>query len=236
MRMSARILVVVVAGLALLVGPLDTQAEHIPMHEDCDPTFPMPLPGLPDCCGGGAILFVTLIGPIEDYVITNTTFDITYVTDGATPASDIQLHGTLSLQGGDGSFFVTGADLGFGSGPGTFKGTFETDVLNGIALPGFFPPYSILNLQIDAVGGGIQGSAHFVDSAIICDVIPAPPCDPPPACDADLDGDGTVGASDLAQLLGSWGPCEGCPADFDGDGVIGAADLAQLLGSWGPCE
>ena len=50
---------------------------------------------------------------------------------------------------------------------------------------------------------------------------------------ADLDGDGIVGAADLAILLGSWGSCEGCPADLNGDGVVGAADLAILLGSWG---
>lgn len=53
----------------------------------------------------------------------------------------------------------------------------------------------------------------------------------------DLDGDGIVGAADLAILLGSWGPCPmppaTCPADLDGDGVVGSADLAQLLGSWG---
>ncbi len=54
-------------------------------------------------------------------------------------------------------------------------------------------------------------------------------------CPADLDGNGTVGASDLAMLLGSWGACAGCPADLDGDGTVGAADLAELLGSWGPC-
>ncbi|MCH8852183.1 MAG: right-handed parallel beta-helix repeat-containing protein [Planctomycetes bacterium] len=56
-----------------------------------------------------------------------------------------------------------------------------------------------------------------------------------PPCPADLDGDGAVGASDLAQVLGAWGPCEGCPADFDGDGDVDAADLAQLLGAWGIC-
>ncbi len=49
---------------------------------------------------------------------------------------------------------------------------------------------------------------------------------------ADLNGDGGVGAADLAILLGSWGPCEGCPADLDGDGVVGAGDLAILLGAW----
>ncbi|MCZ6652977.1 MAG: hypothetical protein O7D91_08115 [Planctomycetota bacterium] len=55
-------------------------------------------------------------------------------------------------------------------------------------------------------------------------------------CPADLDGNGTVGAPDLAQLLGNWGPCEGCPADFNGDGVVNAFDLAQVLGAWGLCR
>ncbi|MCZ6653352.1 MAG: hypothetical protein O7D91_10045 [Planctomycetota bacterium] len=55
-------------------------------------------------------------------------------------------------------------------------------------------------------------------------------------CPADFDGSGGVGAFDLAQLLGSWGPCFGCPADLDGDDAVGAFDLALLLGSWGPCS
>lgn len=59
-----------------------------------------------------------------------------------------------------------------------------------------------------------------------------------PNATPDLNGDGVVGAPDLAQLLGSWGPCPapptGCPADLTSDGTVGAADLAQLLGSWGP--
>jgi choice-of-anchor B domain-containing protein len=55
-------------------------------------------------------------------------------------------------------------------------------------------------------------------------------------CSSDLDGDGDVGAADLAMLLGAWGPNPGHPADFDGDGFVNAADLAQLLGNWGPCE
>ncbi len=53
---------------------------------------------------------------------------------------------------------------------------------------------------------------------------------------ADLDGDGQVGAADLAILLGNWGPCVNCgicPADLDGDCAVGPADLAILLGNWG---
>ena len=49
----------------------------------------------------------------------------------------------------------------------------------------------------------------------------------------DLDGDGSIGAADLAILLGNWGSCERCPADLDGDGTVGPADLAILLGNWG---
>jgi hypothetical protein len=48
---------------------------------------------------------------------------------------------------------------------------------------------------------------------------------------ADLDGDGVVGASDLAILIGQWGQT-GTSADFAGDGV-GADDLALLIGAWG---
>jgi hypothetical protein len=52
-------------------------------------------------------------------------------------------------------------------------------------------------------------------------------------CPADLDGDGVVGASDLATLIGGWGGSGA--ADLDADGVIGASDLAALIGAWGPC-
>ncbi len=55
-----------------------------------------------------------------------------------------------------------------------------------------------------------------------------------PTCGADLDGDGNVGPSDLALMLGSWGDLGG-PADLDGDSLVGPADLARLLGNWGPC-
>ena len=54
-------------------------------------------------------------------------------------------------------------------------------------------------------------------------------------CCEDLDRDGTVGATDLATLLSSWGGSD--PSiDFDQSGQIDAADLARLLGSWGGCR
>ena len=47
----------------------------------------------------------------------------------------------------------------------------------------------------------------------------------------DLDGDGSISASDLATMLGAWGQ-SGVAADLDLDGLVGASDLAALLGGW----
>jgi probable HAF family extracellular repeat protein len=58
----------------------------------------------------------------------------------------------------------------------------------------------------------------------------------PLAAGADLDGDGTVGISDLIELLARWGACPGsgaCPWDLDGDSAVGGPDLALLLSGWG---
>ena len=52
----------------------------------------------------------------------------------------------------------------------------------------------------------------------------------------DIDGDGSVGVSDLLILLADWGlcgDCEDCPADFDDDCTVGLSDLLTLLANWG---
>ena len=53
---------------------------------------------------------------------------------------------------------------------------------------------------------------------------------------ADLDGDGSVGVSDLLILLAEWGPCTDCgdcSADLDDDCTVGVSDLLFLLANWG---
>lgn len=89
-----------------------------------------------------------------------------------------------------------------------------------------------LRWSLGPTDGSVTYPGWNIDDVQIFGVTPAPSGAGP-----DLDGDGQVGASDLAGLLGSWGACPSagpCPADFDGDGVVGASDLAALLGSWGP--
>jgi len=62
-------------------------------------------------------------------------------------------------------------------------------------------------------------------NAVVVQVVP---------CPADLDGNGSVDASDLALLLGQWGTMGS--ADIDGSGIVDAGDLAQVLSSWGSCQ
>ena len=56
---------------------------------------------------------------------------------------------------------------------------------------------------------------------------------PPPPCPADLNGNGSVDAADLAVLLNAWGGSG--TGDLDGNSIVDAADLAALLNAWGPC-
>ena len=60
--------------------------------------------------------------------------------------------------------------------------------------------------------------------------------DATPSILGDLDGDDSVGLSDMLILLANWGPCvdcDNCPADLDGDCSVGLADLLILLENWG---
>jgi formylglycine-generating enzyme required for sulfatase activity len=53
------------------------------------------------------------------------------------------------------------------------------------------------------------------------------------ACDADIDGNGTVDAPDLKAVLGAWGPCASCPADVNDSGAVDGDDLGAVLSLWG---
>lgn len=53
-----------------------------------------------------------------------------------------------------------------------------------------------------------------------------------PPVEGDLTGDGLVNGSDIAIVLGSWGPCIDCAADFDFNGTVDGSDLAVVLGQW----
>ncbi len=91
----------------------------------------------------------------------------------------------------------------------------------------------------------LAGMARFVDDPSTPDsgVGPGPIVDrgayefegTPILCPADVDGDGTVGFSDVLEVLSAWGACTGCPADIDGGGTVDFDDLLTVLAAWGPC-
>lgn len=59
---------------------------------------------------------------------------------------------------------------------------------------------------------------------------------PPPECPEDLNGDGWINLSDLAQLLAGYGITSGAThadGDVNGDGAVNLSDLAQLLSVYG---
>lgn len=86
---------------------------------------------------------------------------------------------------------------------------------------------SIRFVRIRSTGGaGIEIDAF-------ADVSPTGTPGPDPA---DVDGDGTVGFSDLVTVLAAWGHCpappEPCPADVDADGTVDFDDLVAVLAAW----
>jgi carboxypeptidase T len=73
------------------------------------------------------------------------------------------------------------------------------------------------------LGAGSIVEAGVDEFRVVVEGCPSPP--------GDLDGDGQVGAADLALLLAAWGATGG-PADLDGSGLVEGSDLAALLAAW----
>lgn len=119
----------------------------------------------------------------------------------------------------------------------------------------------VLNFIADAGVSSLVLGAGTADeplrNGLDCDEIdpdnPPPPDAPPPeqlfGVDwrlrfdclpiGDINGDGAVGAPDVAALLNAWGTVPGvdfdpmaADADLNGDGEVGAPDITILLGSW----
>ena len=55
------------------------------------------------------------------------------------------------------------------------------------------------------------------------------------ACLGDINEDGAVGGSDLAEILSAWGTSNP-NADLNGDGSVTGADLSLILANWGSCS
>ena len=91
----------------------------------------------------------------------------------------------------------------------------ETHIIS--ATCGLTTPGSLDDIGFPGVDMGV--AMTFVDS------------DEP--CTGDLDGDGTVGFSDLQLILSAWNTSDG--GDANGDGDTNFSDLQVILSAWGGC-
>ena len=49
----------------------------------------------------------------------------------------------------------------------------------------------------------------------------------------DIDGDGTIGVSDILGVLAEFGCAANCTVDLDEDGQVGVSDILQVLAQFG---
>lgn len=139
-----------------------------------DTRFEVPLPGRTELDGGGSILHVTAIGPEAGNRIIGTTFEINWASDGVTPASDLELVVTVQVDGESRHRAVTGKELGFTGGRGIFRGELWTDALDGLVWQPSGFPHSLVEIEVQAVGGRpVEGRAAFIQASIVFEMIPA---------------------------------------------------------------
>lgn len=111
--------------------------------------------------------------------------------------------------------------------------TYRLEITNGLAT------VSVDGVAVlwDTIGSGrLTNAVTFGDSAIIATSESSTASVRVEAALAfalaDFDHDGSVGSSDLAELLGAWGTSS-CIADLTGDGIVDGQDLSALIGAWG---
>ncbi|MCH8821874.1 MAG: hypothetical protein IH984_00045 [Planctomycetes bacterium] len=99
----------------------------------------------------------------------------------------------------------------------------------------FSTPQMVESLQLSDLPGGSQ--VELVISGMLTDTTPFTAIDCIELVPAgDLDGDGSVTATDMIMLFSAWGSCRtciDCSADLDGDCAVNISDLLILLGDWG---
>ncbi|MHC5114550.1 MAG: hypothetical protein ACYTGP_09005 [Planctomycetota bacterium] len=109
--------------------------------------------------------------------------------------------------------------LGVGGDYAVLVGQFT--VLAGNTFSG---DLGVLSAEIDGASATISGPSVVFSFGV------------PSACPADLDGNGDVGFSDILQIIGAWGACEGaCAEDLNGNGSVDFADILVVIGGFGAC-
>ncbi|MHC4427529.1 MAG: hypothetical protein ACYS0D_02880 [Planctomycetota bacterium] len=126
--------------------------------------------------------------------------------------------------------FVVAADTKYWlavQGIGDFPPNWGWSATSGITLHEAVMGYPLIGVPYWTNTSSELGTAYDMSFQLVGTAVAEP-------CPWDLDGSGSVGTSDLLDLLSQWGTFPGGPPDFDGRGV-GTSDLLDLLANWGPC-
>ena len=165
MQFNKAVLVIVVAvGLSIVSK---ASAHDLPNSND----FSI---NLPEDQFSGQIMFITYIGPPAGQNIWHATANFTWVSTGGTPASNVLVNFELAVNGITEHWTVTGADLGWGSGPGTYSGSISTDRLNGLITPNGPLGGTIIHVDIGTTTGGGLTGGHFDNSSFTLEIAPVP--------------------------------------------------------------
>jgi len=141
---------------------------------------------------------------------------------GLGAVTDSNVDGSMALVLAGGGTYLWFADRGYVS-------LSQWAAEHGFKLPSNWS-YSGFTMSDDGLFiGGAAMRDDGTPSPFVLDLTPSAP-----ACPADFNNDGEVGAADLSSLLAAWDSLNP-DVDLDGDKIIGAADLSLLLAAWGVC-
>ncbi|MDZ4753495.1 MAG: hypothetical protein SGJ11_03250 [Phycisphaerae bacterium] len=166
---------------------------------------------------------------IGDFFVAGTVTLTAGITGFGAVFTDVDVEGSTTIT----ALAADGTVLGTVAAPATTgDGQFSFASIAVQGLPRIAKIH-IISGNLPLAPGNIDDAANGDDTVAMDDFIYGEPVNL--ECESDLNGDGQVGAADLAILLGAWGPVGASPSDFNGDGEVAAWDLAWLLGKWGPC-
>ena len=111
----------------------------------------------------GPGLAALFFGPDAEEPVTLAKLDVTFDASGPTLASEIQIQVILQTEGGQGSFSVTGADLGFPASLGVYSGSYSTEALNGVVVNSSPFPSAPLEVITTTASGSIFGEFQQMD-------------------------------------------------------------------------
>lgn len=173
------------------------------------------------------------VGSVETVVhffIPGTVTAEAGVTGFGVIFTDVDLTGSASIT----AFDADGDELGTVTAPvAAGSGLFSFAAITSTGFQARIASVRIVSGTAPLALGTIDDARSGTDVVAMDDFIYGEPTNL--TCQGDLNGDGETGSTDLAILLGAWGPVGAHPADFNGDGEVAAWDIAWLLGVWGPC-